>query len=136
MKIMPKEDDEQVDFTESIDETIINSEGYLSKDESENAISFLIDEDQSKNGIAAFNIYNLGAELGNGKFINSNICFENEGWYYVFSANFYSQADYDGIQGIMTKKQASNTIYDLTGRKISKPAKGLYIMNGQKFIQK
>jgi hypothetical protein len=36
----------------------------------------------------------------------------------------------------MTKKQASNTIYDLTGRKISKPAKGLYIMNGQKFIQK
>lgn len=44
----------------------------------------------------------------------------------------------DGIATVNTNtpKVKDNAIYDLSGRRISKPAKGIYIQNGKKFIVK
>lgn len=40
------------------------------------------------------------------------------------------------MQGETFKASGSETIYDITGRQLnSKPAKGLYIMNGKKYIK-
>ena len=40
------------------------------------------------------------------------------------------------IESVATETQADAQAYDLQGRRISKPAKGLYIVNGKKYIAK
>lgn len=50
----------------------------------------------------------------------------------------YYTFDFDSATGIeeITKDQVQSTIYDLSGRRVAQPTKGLYIMNGKKvFIQ-
>ncbi len=42
----------------------------------------------------------------------------------------------DGIEDITTGKQSSNAFYDLQGRKVKSPTKGLYIKDGKKVLIK
>ena len=42
----------------------------------------------------------------------------------------------DGIEDIATGKQSSSDFYDLQGRKVKKPTKGLYIKDGKKVFVK
>ena len=44
--------------------------------------------------------------------------------------------DTTGIESIENTPAADNTIYDLQGRKVTEPAKGLYIVNGRKVVIK
>ena len=41
-----------------------------------------------------------------------------------------------GVSSTSVAKKNSGVIYDLTGRKVAKAGKGLYIMDGKKFISK
>lgn len=41
-----------------------------------------------------------------------------------------------GVHNIRTDKQSSNIFFDLQGRRIAQPTKGLYIMNGKKVVVK
>lgn len=57
----------------------------------------------------------------------------------VFSVSGAKPFSPTGIANVKTEgsvKKADNAIYDLSGRRISKPAKGVYIQNGKKFIVK
>ena len=40
------------------------------------------------------------------------------------------------IESIAAEKDANNVIYDLTGRRVEKARKGLYIINGKKVLVK
>jgi hypothetical protein len=42
----------------------------------------------------------------------------------------------DGIENVTTGKQSSSDYYDLQGRKVKKPVKGLYINDGKKVVVK
>lgn len=42
----------------------------------------------------------------------------------------------DGIEDITTGKQSSNAFFDLQGRKVKNPTKGLYIKDGKKVLIK
>ena len=56
----------------------------------------------------------------------------------VFNVKFVSAEAYDtGIGNVAsTADKADGKIYDLSGREVRKPARGLYIVNGQKRIVK
>ena len=41
-----------------------------------------------------------------------------------------------GITDVKVTKNGNGAIYDLSGRKVTAPAKGLYIKDGKKFIMK
>ena len=41
----------------------------------------------------------------------------------------------DGITEIAPAKSSSNVVYDIQGRIVSNPTKGLYIVNGKKVIK-
>ena len=41
----------------------------------------------------------------------------------------------DGINEVKTADNQSNVIYDIQGRIVSNPTKGLYIVNGKKVIK-
>ena len=41
-----------------------------------------------------------------------------------------------GVKTILNENLQNEQVYDLQGRKVTRPAKGLYIMNGKKVIIK
>ena len=59
-------------------------------------------------------------------------CFDN------FRLYFYGKHSQEVITGISTVEDATanagQAVYDLSGRRVSKPSRGLYIRNGKKFI--
>ena len=70
---------------------------------------------------------------------DGQFCFEVNNNQYVFYAKFLSLAKYNemnGIAGITTNDTANGIIYDLQGRVVKNPNKGVYITNGKKFIVK
>ena len=98
-------------------------------------LSFDVDPDASENNNAVITVANLGKEFTPEESISTSICFVQKGWYYIYNIKFVDNAIYNNIANI-TKANENGTIYDLTGRKVINPTKGIYIMNGKKFIQK
>ncbi len=98
-------------------------------------LSFDVDPDASENNNAVITVANLGKEFTPEESISTSICFVKKGWYYIYNIKFVDNAIYNNIANI-TKANENGTIYDLTGRKVINPTKGIYIMNGKKFIQK
>ena len=41
----------------------------------------------------------------------------------------------DGIAAVMVSRGEGNEIYDLVGRRISRPVKGIYVINGRKVVR-
>lgn len=85
---------------------------------------------------------NVADELGEGYTSQAAIGFEVTGdngevKIYVIYITFMNANDYaTGINGIQQNAKNDGKIYDLSGRQVSKPAHGLYIMNGKKYVVK
>ena len=62
-------------------------------------------------------------------------CFEVESKQYVYYAKLVSEAVFDGIETITAEKNQGKT-YDLSGRLVMQPTRGLYIRDGKKFVVK
>lgn len=65
-----------------------------------------------------------------------SICFEKDTQRYIFHINLMDETTYQGISEIVTDNAKAGKIFDLSGRQINKPVKGLYIMNGKKYMIK
>ena len=64
------------------------------------------------------------------------MCFQIDTKMYVIHITLLDEASYaDGIEGINADSKAGK-IYNLQGQEVAAPAKGIYIMNGKKFIVK
>ena len=55
---------------------------------------------------------------------------------YVYYATFVSTEIYTGIKNVGTDVKADNRIFDISGRQVSKPTRGIYIQNGKKVVIK
>ena len=107
--------------------------------EEENGIILTLDEDNTVGNKAVFNVANIGVEWAADKTADTKILFEEEGWCYLYNITFVSEEAYSqylGVSSMSVDKKNSGVIYDLTGRKVAKAGKGLYIMDGKKFISK
>lgn len=68
---------------------------------------------------------------------NSTICFQVDTKRYVVNLTFMNADDYaTGVKAIEKDATQTGKIYDLSGREVSKPNKGIYIRNGKKFVVK
>ena len=86
-------------------------------------------------------ILNVTAEEGavyyaNFAKINKSEFDENERGLDPHKEDYQSSGEISGIQNVKTGNSASTAVYDLLGRRVAQPAKGLYIQNGKKFVKK
>ena len=69
--------------------------------------------------------------IATGKF-----CFQIDNKQYVYNVRFVSPATFTGISEIGSGTSANSKYFDLQGRQVFQPKRGLYIMNGKKVIVK
>ena len=113
----------------------INGQGYFMDDE--NGINIRLDEesiDGSKINVMVWNNPDSGISFDNGETLNTKLAISQSGWYYIYNITL-SKDGVNGIKDIVAEKK-NGVIYDLMGRKVSNPTKGIYIMDGKKYIMK
>ena len=123
----------------------VNAEGLYVEDDKGVNIRF---DDESVDGnkvnIMVWNSPVLsGLTFAKGQTLETQIAVSQSGWYYIYDATLMGPEDYEeyqasiaGISNVVANKKTNGVIYDLMGRKVIKPAKGIYIKDGKKFIQK
>ena len=68
--------------------------------------------------------------------VNAQFCFEVNNKQYVYYAKFVSTNIYVGIDAVSAATPAAARIYDLSGRQVAQPRRGIYIRDGRKYIVK
>jgi len=63
-------------------------------------------------------------------------CFQIGDKQYVYNVRFISPASYEGITDVTATGKQSAKVFDLSGRQVMQPQRGLYIQDGKKFIVK
>ena len=123
----------------------VGADGYYRQDLT-TGVSLRFDDTSVKGNnvdILVWNDPNSGITFGDGETLETQLAVSQSGWYYVYDVTLMNPQDYEkyldelaGIKTIVVKKNTSGVIYDLMGRKVSQPTKGIYIKDGKKFIQK
>ena len=118
---------------------------YGSGVSADNGLSFDLDGGYNEYGDIYFTIAKKGNDVvltigGNeveDEFkADAQFCFDVDGKQYVYYAKLLSPKGYeDGIENV-TIDSKSHNLYDLSGRQVQSPVRGLYIMNNKKFIVK
>jgi len=94
--------------------------------------------EQTDEGVV-MNAYTMGA-IADDFILPTKFCFQIDNRQYIFNVTFMSEAKYadlnSGIATINSDSRKNGQLYDLSGRKVEKAARGLYIMNGRKYIVK
>ena len=115
---------------------MFTNEGYNDNEGGNIGINF------SEDGKTITTYANSTDELGTGFKAEATMGFQVAGEgdavkMYVINVTFMNGTDYtDGVKNITLDTAKSGKIYDLSGRQISKPAHGLYIMDGKKYVVK
>jgi len=98
----------------------------------EGSINFTLEKDGEGANLV---IYSLDAVddnfIATGKF-----CFQIDNKQYIYNVKFVSPAIYSGIATIGTDSRRDAKLFDLSGRQVNQPTRGLYIMNGRKVVVK
>lgn len=137
-------DDPEDDPTESFgsvlgwaDGGFINEKGLVIDEET--GINIRFDDesiDGTKVNLCVWNNPEAKISFADGKTIATKLAVSQSGWYYVYNITLMSEETYAGIKDVEVAKKNNNVIYDLMGRKVSQPSKGLYIVNGKKYFIK
>ena len=113
------------------DGLILNNKGFYDEN---GTLSIEVDDSESADNKAAFVITNLGEPLAEP--VETKFCFDKGGWYYVLNVTLVNAKDFnDGIELPTASGKNSGAIYDLSGRRVKSPVKGVYIQNGKKYIK-
>ena len=75
-------------------------------------------------------------EVENGYRTECDMCFEIGTKRYVYHLTFVDPETYTGISNVVEKNEKNGKTYDLIGRMVNNPAKGIYILNGKKYVVK
>ena len=113
----------------------VNANGLYIDDE--NGISIRLDDESIDGSIINVMVWNnpdAGISFKNGETVQTKLAISQSGWYYIYNITLSAE----GATGIKEIKSIKNegAIYDLMGRKVSKMNKGIYIINGKKYIVK
>ena len=113
----------------------INDKGYFIDDE--NGINIALDEesiDGTKIDFIVWNNPDAGISFANGESVKTRLAVCQGGWYYIYNITIGN--DVDGIRDVKVNSHNDGQIYDLMGRRVNNPSKGIYIQNGKKFVLK
>ena len=114
----------------------INGQGSYIDDE--NGINIRLEDesiDGSKINVMVWNNPDSGIKFDNGETVTTKLAISQSGWYYIYNITLSKDGAITGIKAVQLE-QKTNAIYDLMGRKVSKMDKGIYIVNGKKYIVK
>ena len=140
----PESDDPMEGFCGMLNWTdggFVDKDGYW-LDDDENGISIRFDDesvDGSKINLMVWNNPDSGISFANGESVQTKLAVSQSGWYYIYNITLSADGhsgEGDGVRDITIGKKNDGVIYDLMGRKINKPTKGIYILNGKKFFVK
>ena len=106
--------------------------------EEEDGIVLTFPEEYIEGNTVTLNVFNLTGKVESGEPINTIICFVKDGWFYTMYLTLITPEEYEAALGVTEIKAQpkKGIIYDLTGRKVTKATKGLYIKDGKKFFIK
>ena len=103
-----------------------NKDGYF--DQVGALVLFSIDEESMLN---AFSTEPVADDFT----LSTQFCFQVGDKQYVFNVKFVSTAIYSGIQNVAADRQADGRLFDLSGRQVVNPVRGIYIQNGRKVVK-
>ena len=66
----------------------------------------------------------------------AKFCFQIDSKQYVYNVRFVSPAAYAGITDVTANSRQRAKVFDLSGRQVVEPQRGLYIQRGKKFVVK
>ncbi|MBR1932254.1 MAG: DUF4859 domain-containing protein [Prevotella sp.] len=111
----------------------------------ENGLSFDMDGGYNSYGDLYFNIEKSGDKvvlvIGSNATpaadysVDGQFCFEVENKQYVYYVKFVSETNYAGVTTIAAGSQKAGQTYDLLGRRVLQPVRGLYIQDGKKIVK-
>lgn len=112
----------------------LTDDGMLAEEETNLAIE--MDEVTDDDTALTLHVYNLGLPEDI-KTVNSKFRFSYNNWFYIYNVSFQSADIFDGIEEVKAQPAAAKTdvIYDLSGRRVKNMGKGIYIINGKKYIK-
>lgn len=111
----------------------LDDNGWFAED---GKISFDFGEVKDSDTGLNVTVYNDG-ESFNGKRLDTKFRYEYNNWFYLFNVSLIAEQIYNGIYDtVKATVNKTNSIYDLQGRRVEKATKGLYIMNGKKYMVK
>ncbi|MCR4603465.1 MAG: hypothetical protein K5683_08055 [Prevotella sp.] len=106
--------------------------GWLAN--SETPMIFEMEEVNDSDPNLNITIYNDGESFAN-KTVETKFRYSYNNWFYVFNVTLMPEDKYTGIDEVKVPA-SQNVIYDLSGRRVQKATKGLYIINGKKYVVK
>ena len=143
-KVVAKGDDDTVvPFEISELDYFVDGQGLYS----DNGINLFCDLDNADGNVVPFTLFNIDVDTNADTNIATKIYFIKDedaepaedhvrrGWDYELDIVFLGE-NLLGVSDLQTAKSTSAAIYDLQGRRVQQGAKGLYIMNGKKYIVK
>ena len=89
------------------------------------------------NSNARYALLTVEAEVGDDGRLTFGIAEPTNGTTWLVFDNFtlkYYGRPATGINTLSTKSPAEGTVYDLMGRRVKTPSKGIYIVNGKKIF--
>ena len=141
--IEPDDPEDDPEFKEGISGNLQATTGvfvnnYGSWIDEEDGISLTFPEEGIEGNVATLNIFNLNGTIQAGEPIDTKIYFQKNDWLYGFDLTLITPEEYEAALGVTEIKAQpkKGIIYDLTGRKVTKATKGLYIKDGKKFFIK
>jgi len=111
----------------------LTNTGMLSDDET--GLIVEMDEVSDSDPTLNLTVYNDGEGLGENT-LDTKMRFSFNKWFYVFNVTLVSEESYNGVSEITMQPAAQRAAYDLMGRRVQQPVKGLYIINGKKYLVK
>ena len=83
-----------------------------------------------------FTFSSMGEDVEDGTIYATKVALKSDTGYYVFNITAGTENTLTGINGVAAAKAKAGKIYDISGREVTAPVKGLYIQDGKKYIVK
>ena len=145
IKVSFKDDQDNVQWQDVQPDYFVDANGYFNE---EDGINIAYNEDDTEDNIVAFDIFNEAIETTGTiatKLIfsvpeeNAEDGYARRAWSYEYNISLMGEEAYKealAVKDLKTVSKKSGAIYDLSGRRVAKATKGLYIKDGKKFFVK
>ena len=145
VKVSYMDEEENVKWMDVQPDYYIDANGYYA----EEGINIAYNEDDTAGNVVSFDIFNEGVDVTGA--IATKLIFSvpedatpedgyaRRAWSYEYNISLMGKEAYEealAVTDVKTPSKKSGAIFDLSGRRVVKAAKGLYIKDGKKFFVK
>lgn len=145
IKVSFMDEEENLQWQDVQPDYFIDANGYWAED----GINIVYNEDDTAGNVVSFDILNDNVDLAGA--ISTKLIFSvpEEGtpedgyarraWNYQYNISLMGEEAYKealAVTDVKTTSKKTGAIFDLSGRRVAKASKGLYIKDGKKFIVK